>query len=158
MSLPMTGGVLVVFTLGDRRCALPLSVVERAVRVVDITPLPKAPDIVLGVVNVHGRVIPVIDVRRRFHLPERGIALEDQMVIARAARRTVALLVDSVSGVLEYSGQAAVAAHDVLPELPYVEGVVKVDDGLILIHNLDRFLALEEEAALDRALQIDSEA
>jgi Chemotaxis signal transduction protein len=148
--------LIVVFTLGDRRYGLPLSAVERIVRVVDVTSLPKAPDIVLGIVNVQGRVIPVINVRRRFRLPEREIALNDQMVIAHAARRPVALVVDSVTGVLEYSEQEAVGAQDVLPDLEYVEGVVKLDDGLILVHNLDKFLSLEEEAVLDRALEADS--
>ncbi len=99
---------LVVFTLSDQRYGLPLMAVERIVRVVEVTPLPKAPDIVLGVVNVQGRVIPVINVRRRFHLPEREIALTDQMVIARTTRRSVALVVDSVGGVLEYSEQEAI--------------------------------------------------
>lgn len=147
---------LVVFTLGDRRYGLPLFAVDRIVRVVDVTSLPKAPDIVLGVVNVQGRVIPVINVRRRFRLPEREITLSDQMLIARTTRRPVALMVDSVTGVLEYSEQEAVAAQDVLPELQYVDGLVKLDDGLILIHNLDEFLSLEEEAVLDRALENDS--
>ena len=147
---------IVVFTFGDRRYGLPLSAVERIVRVVDVTSLPKAPDIVLGLVNVQGRVIPVINVRRRFHLPEREIVLTDQMVIARTTRRSVALVVDSVTGVLEYSEHEAVEAQDVLPGLQYVEGVVKLDDGLILVHNLDKFLSLEEEAVLDRVLETDS--
>ena len=147
---------LVVFTLGDRRYGLPVAAVDRVVRAVDVTSLPKAPEIVLGVVNVQGRVIAVVNVRRRFRLPEHEIALTDQMVIARTTRRTVALMVDAVAGVLKYSEQEAVAAHDVLPELQYVDGVVKLDDGLILIHDLDRFLSLEEEAGLNRALETDS--
>jgi purine-binding chemotaxis protein CheW len=147
---------LVIFTLNDRRYGLPLSAVERIVRVVDVTSLPTAPDIVLGVVNVQGRVIPVINVRQRFRLPEREIALSDQMVIARSARRPVALVVDSVTGVLEYSEQEAVSAQEVLPDLQYVQGVVKLEDGLIFIHDLDTFLSLEEEADLDRALESDS--
>ena len=76
---------LVVFTLDDQRYGLPLSAVERVVPMVDITPLPKAPDIVLGVVDVQGRVIPVVNLRRRLRLPERDIALTDQLVIARTA-------------------------------------------------------------------------
>ena len=145
--------MIVVFALGDQRCGLPLSVVERVVRVAGFTPLPEAPEIVLGVVNVQGRVTPVIDVRRRFRLPERAIALTDQMVIAHTTRRLVALLVDAVTDVLEYSEQQAVAAEDVLPDLQYLEGLVKLDDGVILIHNLDRFLSLDEETALDRAME-----
>lgn len=147
---------LVVFTLDDRGYGLPLPAVERIVRAVAVTPLPKAPDIVLGVINVQGRVIPVINVRRRFRLPEREIGLADQIVIARSRRRRVALVVDAVSGVLEYSEPDAVGAQDVLPALPYVQGVVKLAGGLILIHDLDTFLSLEEESHLDRALESDS--
>jgi purine-binding chemotaxis protein CheW len=148
-----TQGRVAVFTLGDQRYALPLSAVERVVRVVEVTPLPQAPDIVLGVVNVQGRVIPVVNPRRRFRLPERDIALSDQLVIAHTTRRPVALVVDAVTGVLEYSGREAVGARDIVPGMEYVEGVVKLADGLVLIHDLDRFLSLDEVTALDRAIE-----
>jgi purine-binding chemotaxis protein CheW len=148
-----TQGRVAVFTLGDQRYALPLSTVERVVRVVEVTPLPQAPDIVLGVVNVQGRVIPVVNPRRRFRLPERDIALTDQLVIAHTTRRPVALVVDAVTGVLEYSGREAVGARDIVPGMEYVEGVVKLADGLVLIHDLDRFLSLDEATALDRAIE-----
>jgi purine-binding chemotaxis protein CheW len=144
-----------VFSLDGQRYALALAAVEKVVRAVEVTRLPKAPDIVLGIVNVQGRVIPVINVRRRFRLPEREMALTDQIVIARTARRPVALVVDAVAGVLEYPEQEAVEARDILPDVEYVEGVVKLEDGLILIHDLDRFLSLEEEASLDQALEVD---
>lgn len=146
-------GQVVVFTLDDRRYGLPLPAVERVLRMVDVTPLPKAPQIVLGVVNVQGRVIPVVDMRRRFRLPARDFALTDQLVIARTARRPVALAADAVTGVLEYSAQEAAGAPDIVPGIEYVEGVVKLPDGLVLIHDLDRFLSLEEEAALGQAIE-----
>ena len=70
----MNGAIqLIVFTLNEQRYALYLSVVERIVRIVRITPLPKAPEIVSGVINVAGRIIPVLDTRKRFRLPERGL-------------------------------------------------------------------------------------
>lgn len=144
---------IVVFTLGEQRYGLPLSAVDRIVRMVEVTSLPKGPDIVLGVVNVRGRIIPVINARRRFRLPEREIVLADQLIVARAARRPVALAADAVTGVFEYSAQEVVGARDVLPGIEYVEGVVKLDDGLVLIHDLDQFLSLEEETALDRAME-----
>ena len=142
----------VVFILDGQRYALHLSAVDRTVRMVGITPLIKAPDIVLGVVNIQGRIIPVINVRRRFSLPEREIALADQLIVAHTARRPVALVADAVPDVVECSGQNLVTAESVLPEVEYVEGVVKLKDGLILIHDLDKFLSLEEENSLDLAL------
>jgi len=144
---------LIVFALDRQRYALPLPVVDRVVRVVAITPLPKAPDIVLGVVNIQGRVIPVIDMRRRFRLPEREIVLTDQLVVAHTVRRPVALVADAVQDVITCAEQSLIAAENILPQVKYVEGVVKLTDGLILIHDLDKFLSLEEESSLDQALE-----
>ena len=145
---------LVVFTLDHQRYALPLHAAQRVVRMVAITPLPDAPDIILGVVDFHGQVIPVINVRWRFGLPERAIALTDQLVVAHTARRPVALVVDTVLDVIENAEQKLIATETILPKIAYVEGVVKLPDGLILIHDLDTFLSLEEESALDQALDV----
>ena len=144
---------LVVFALGGQLYALPLSAVERVVPVVEVTPLPKAPDIVLGVVNVQGRIVPVFNIRQRFRLPERESDLSDQLIIAHTKRRTVALLVESVTGVAELPEQEVVAPEMVLPRLDYVEGVVRLADGMIFIHDLDKFLSLKEEKTLVAALE-----
>lgn len=144
---------LVVITLDEQRYALYLSVVERVVRMVQITPLPKAPEIVLGVINVQGRVIPAINIRKRFRLPEREIGLSDQLIIANTPRRTIALVADAVSGIIEYAEQDTIAGEKILPGMEYVDGVVKLEDGIILIHDLDRFLSLEEEKTLDNAIE-----
>lgn len=144
---------LIVFTLDDRRYALPLPEVDRVVRMVAITPLPEAPGIILGVVNIRGRVIPVINMRRRFHLAEREIALADQLVVAHTVRRPVALVADAVLDVIACPAQNLIAAEEVVPGMEYVEGVIKLEDGLILIHDLDKFLSLEEEDFLDRAFE-----
>ena len=144
---------LVVFTLEEQRYALYLSAVERIVRMVEITPLPKAPEIVFGVINVQGQVIPVVNIRKRFRLPEREMSLSDQLIIARISRRAVALVADAVSGVVERSEKEIVTPEEILPWMAYVEGVVKLEDGMILIHDLDEFLSLEEEKALDNAMK-----
>lgn len=136
------------------RIALPLSAVERVVRAVYVTPLPGAPAIVSGVANVQGRIIPVVDMRKRFRLPQREMALTDRLVIAHTAQRAVALVVDSVSGVIEHAEPDRVDAETILPGLEYVDGVVKLGDGLILIHDLDRFLSLGEAEMLDRAMAV----
>lgn len=142
----------VVLCLDELRIGLPLAIVERVIHAVYITPLPSAPDIVLGVVNIQGRVIPVVNIRRRFRLEDRQIALTDRLVIAHTAHRPVALVADAVSAVLEYPEPALVDAENILPGLEYVDGVAKLEDGLILIHNLNRFLSLDEESALEHAM------
>ncbi|SRR5579885_43779 len=143
---------LVVFILDGQRYALHLSAVERVIRAVEITRLPEAPDIVAGVINLRGRVIPVVDVRRRFHLPRRETTPADQFIIARTARRPVAAPVDAVDGVVEYDQGMRVPPGEIVPGIQYVDGVVKLRDGMVLIHDLDRFLSLEERRSLERAM------
>ena len=144
---------LVVFTLDDQRYALRLSAVERVVRAVEVTPLPQAPEIVLGVINVQGQVVPVVNVRRRFGLPEREMGLSDQIILARTFRRAVALVVDAVEGGVACSEGGVSPSEEILPGLAYIEGVLKLEDGMILIHDLDKFLSLDEEKVLDEAMR-----
>jgi len=144
---------LVVFYLDGQRYGLRLSTVERVVRAVEVTPLPAAPEIVLGVINVEGRIIPVVNVRRRFRLPEKETSLSDHLIIARTARRKVALVADSVSGIVDAPSAVVIDASEILPQIEYVEGVAKLEDGMALIHDLDRFLSLEENRALDEVIK-----
>jgi purine-binding chemotaxis protein CheW len=143
---------LVVFTLDQHRYGLKLPVVERVVRSVQILPLPSAPDIVLGVMNLAGQVVPVVNIRMRFRLPEKEVDLDDQIIIAKTARRTVGLIVDSTSTLAEVSATEVTQASKILPRLEYIEGVEKLKDGMILIHDLDKFLSLDEEQKLDAAI------
>jgi len=143
---------IVVFSLDEPRYALDLFAVERVIRAVEITPLPKAPEIVLGVINVIGQVVPVVDVRKRFSLPGREMGLSDRFIIARTSRRLVALVADDVIGVQKLGNRQIINAEQDLPFAGYIKGVAKVDGDLILIHDLDRFLSLDEEWKLEEAL------
>lgn len=142
---------LLSFSLGHQRYALRLSAVERVVRVVEIVPLPHAPDIVMGVINLHGRIIPTVDTRKRFGLSARRLTLDDHLIIARTPSRSLALLVDRVNDALECSPADVTAAAEILPDMGYIDGVAKLADGTILIHDLTTFLSLEEAAGLDAA-------
>ncbi len=145
---------LVVFLLDDRQYALQhLASVERIVRAVQVTPLPKAPEIVIGVINLQGQIIPVVNFRRRFRLTEREVNLSDRFIIARTPKRTLAVVADAVTRVLELPHDAVIAKERVIPGLEYVKGVAKLEDGMILISDLDSFLSLEEEAKLETALE-----
>ncbi len=143
---------LLIFTLDDYKYAVSLSSVEKVVRLVEVTPLPKAPEIVTGVINLRGQVIPVLNVRARFGLPKRAMRLGDQLIIARTSRRTVAIVVDDARGVVECPAHCAVTAKNIVSGMEYVTGVVKLPDGMLFIHDLDEFLSIEEEETLEAAM------
>ncbi len=143
---------MAVFSLDDQRYALDLACVRRVIRVVAITPLPKAPPLVMGIIDLGGEVIPVINLRGRFNHPPRDIRLSDHLMVATTGKRTVSLLVDETKGVVETTDENTIPAGEILPRLEFVAGAIKLEDGLVLIHDLNRLLSVEEETAIDRAL------
>lgn len=130
-----------------------LAAVQRVVRAVEVTPLPKAPLIVLGVINVAGQIIPVFNLRKRFSLKQRQIEPSNQFIIATTRTRVVALVVDTVVGVIERLENEILAPASILSDMEYVEGVTKFEDGIVFIHDLGGFLSLDEANQLDQALK-----
>jgi purine-binding chemotaxis protein CheW len=147
--LPANTNQILLFTLGEPRFALDLAVVERVVQAVEVLPLPKAPPLVLGVINVQGQVIPVVDIRQCFGMPARDITVNDQFILARTSKRRVAVVTDAVSGILDLADGQLVTADQVLPGAAFIRGVAKLDDKLVLICDLDQILSLETERVLD---------
>lgn len=141
----------VVFLVEGRRYAVRLEEVERVVAAVELVPLPDAPAVVLGVFNLQGTVVPAIDTRRRLRLPGRDPGISDQFLVVLAAGRLLALVADRVQGIVEMPVEAVSPASDVVPELVGVEGVLRLPDGVVVIHDLARFLSAEDGIRLDAA-------
>ncbi len=148
-----TANQFVVFYLDEQRYALHLSSVERIVRIVEITHLPKAPDIILGVINLRSRIIPVINIRRRFNLNEREIDLLDHLVIARISMRSIAFIADSSEGVFEIPENEIEAADDIFPDLDYIMGIAKKPEGMIHILDPGIILSPAEIESLENAMK-----
>ena len=144
---------LLVFNLDEQSYALRLDAVERVVRAVAVTPLPDAPAIVLGIINVQGRIVPVINMRRCFRLQEKEICTSDQFIISATAIRTFALAVDAVLGVVDCPNVEVVPVEEILPHMERVEGVMILADGMILISDIDKILSLGDVASLDGQLE-----
>lgn len=149
----ITRSHLLIFTLEGLRYALRLDAVEKVVRAAAITPLPHAPEIVLGILDLQGQIIPVINLRKRFRLPEREISSEDQFIVARTEKLTLALAVDCADGVLEQIDHAVTAPEEIVTGTLFLEGVTRTEAGLILIHDLERLLFHAEEELLAQALE-----
>lgn len=140
---------VLVFEIGGLRYALPTSNVSELVRAVTIVPLPKGPPIVEGIINVRGRVVPVLDIRARFRLPPKAVSHTDHLILAHAGQRLVALRTDRALGLARVEAADIDDAQTALPGAEYVSGVAKLPDGLVLIHDLRTFLRESEAAALD---------
>jgi len=143
----------VVFNLEDQRFAISLDSVERVIPVVEITPLPDAPSVILGVINVAGQIIPVYNMRLRFKHAQKKIELCDQILLATSQGLPIGLYVDNVAGVLQIEDISITKPPENLSEKDYVQGMAKMEDGLIIIHDLQLFLSRWESKKLKTALK-----
>jgi purine-binding chemotaxis protein CheW len=142
----------VSFLSYERRYGIPLSAIDRIIHAVEITPLPKAHEIVRGGINLAGQIVPVVDIRKRFGLAQRGIRLSNQFLVGEAGRLSSALMGDASVGVVERSEEDVMSVQAVLPDMQYLEGIAKMEDGMIPIPDLNKFLFLEEEREIGETL------
>jgi purine-binding chemotaxis protein CheW len=142
-----------VFELAGLRFALPMCDVIEVVRAVAIRTLPAAPPITLGIIDVRGEIVPVLDARVRFGLMSKRLDLSDQFVIADAGARRVALHVDAAIGLATLSVLSVEDAANLPRSVQHVAGIAATDEGLVLIHDLKAFLTQAEAQSLDAALE-----
>jgi purine-binding chemotaxis protein CheW len=145
----------VVFGLDATRVALPLAKVERIVRAAEVTPLPLAPGMVIGVLNVAGSVLPVLNVRRKFRLPEREVRASDHFLIAQTQRGSIILVIDVAHGVVEQPATRIDTAFADDKDSEHIGGALLSHDGLVLVHDLDRFLSADDAQQLDEAMRLE---
>lgn len=128
---------IVVFVVDGQRLALPLSSVQRAVRAVEIAPLPQMPSEVLGAINVQGQVLPVISVRRWLARPERELEPQDHLLVVQTRTRRLALLVDEVHGVAECELRQTPAVGEQAGGLSAACEIIKLEEALVLVPDLE---------------------
>ncbi len=144
---------LLLFSVDGQRYALRLDGIERVIRAVELNALPGSPPVIRGVFSLHGRIVPVADLRRRLGLPEKEIGLNDWIVIARTASRVLGMLIEGDTDLSDCAARDIVGTETMLCTSQVIEGIVRLPDGLVLIQNLAKFLSIAEESSLAEALK-----
>ena len=142
---------LVVFELAGELYGVDIFDVREIVGDTPVTRIPRAPDFLEGVVNLRGKLIPVIDLRKRFGFEEGEKTRETRIIIVDISGREAGLVVDSVREVAtveENSIEPAPAVTTI--NAAFIEGLAKMDDKLIIIIKLDLILEAEEKEMLGR--------
>lgn len=130
----------VVFRVDERWYGVPLAAVERVVRMVAITPAPQAPEMVLGVLDLQGTIVPVLDLRRRLELPDKAPSLDDRLVVVCSQGRRLAFVVNEVAGLLRPDADQVTTSESIGTGMECLSGVVHGDTGLVLLIDLERML------------------
>ena len=140
---------LATFFLAGEEYGVEVRQVQEIRRVTEITSVPRAPEFIRGVINLRGRILPVLDLRRRLALGEVAMDRAARIVVVRIKERLLGLLVDGASQVLKVKvSQIEPPPEEVLQQGgDYIRGVAKLDDRLIILVDLERLLAHELAAA-----------
>ncbi|MGO9590757.1 MAG: chemotaxis protein CheW [Candidatus Acidiferrales bacterium] len=144
---------VVGFRIGRETFGLPISMVREIVRVPEITSVPNAPDYIEGVINLRGRIIPIVDLRKRFGDKAFEANKKNRIVVVEMESRVIGLIVHSASEVLRIPPSEIEAPHNVFQEgeLNYITGVGKLNGRLVILLDLSRILQRGELRRLDEA-------
>ena len=139
---------LIGFVIGDELFGVDILTVQEIIRDTTITAIPDAPDFLEGVINLRGRIVPVIDLRKRLKLvaPDQ-INVDPWIIILSVEGRTTGFMVDRVTKVLNVPKQSIKPAPDIVVaglKSQYIQGVCKMDQHLLILLNFSRILLVEE--------------
>ena len=135
---------IVTFSMGEQY-GVPISQVQEIIRVGAITNVPNSLPYMEGVINLRGRVLPVLNLRKRLRLAEKGISKESRIVVTEAGNKVIGLLVDAVSHVIKVPSDVIERAPEEVMEVvtDYITGVCKLRDTLVIVIDLERLLKRE---------------
>ena len=141
---------LVTFRLGNEEFSLDILRVQEIIRHMELTRVPRTPEFVDGVINLRGRVIPVLDLRKRFGLPTGERTNETRIIVVDVDSRTVGLKVDAVSEVLRLPADTVEPAPAIVTgaESDYIKGVGKLDGRFLILLDVEKILTRTERDAL----------
>jgi purine-binding chemotaxis protein CheW len=136
----------VTFQLERETYGINVMQVQEVLRYTDIAPVPGAPDYVLGIINLRGNVVTVIDTRSRFGLPSAEVSENSRIVIIEAEKQVIGILVDSVAEVVYLRSSEIDAAPRVGTEesAKFIQGVSNRDGELLILVDLNKLLSDEE--------------
>lgn len=144
-----TKPIVLLVRLDGHRYALPLDTVQRVLRAAAVTPLPEMAPCVLGLINLSGQLVPVFSLRRCLGLPGQPVHPDNQFVIVRTPRLTLAVVVDEVQELATLDDSQALELEASLRDGGCrAQGVLKLHGEIILIYDLDQLLSHAEQEHL----------
>jgi len=141
---------LVTFKLAKEEYSIDILRVQEIIRHMELTRVPKAPDFVDGVINLRGRVIPVLDLRKRFGLPVNEKTDETRIIVVDINDKTVGFKVDAVSEVLRLAADKVEPPPSLVAGIDseYIKGVGKMEGRLIILLDVSKILTSCEKESL----------
>ena len=150
---------LVVFDLANEVYGMDIGVVLEIIRMQEITKVPRTPEFVEGIINLRGKIIPVVDLRKRFSLPVTDETADNRIVVVDIDGQGIGMVVDAVSEVLRIPMDAIEPPSSLITsqDSDYIRGIAKVEDRLVILLDLERVFTDQEKAALTEATLMEGD-
>jgi len=151
-SSPALSGKYLTFFLGAEEYGIAILKVREIIGIVPVTPVPGTPPFMQGVINLRGKIIPVIDLRAKFGMPSHAASRETCIIVVRRQDLELGIVVDAVSEVRDVSGSETEAMLDLGSDVSaeYFLGISKADGKVRLLLDIDRILSTEDVIELGR--------
>jgi len=143
---------ILLFELSGKKFAFKSSDLVRVTELIEITPLPDAPQNILGVINVFGEIIAIGDIKRKLKLNPEKFSLDNQIIIVRFGKRKIGYVVDRLVGFIEIRTENITSGEDILTELKNVSGVININSEIVLINDVKRFFTEYDITRVENAI------
>jgi purine-binding chemotaxis protein CheW len=142
---------IVVFELSSEYFGVEIAKVESIIKMQPITQMPHVPVFVEGVTNLRGKVLPVIDLRKRFRLPSQEVDKNSRIIVVSVDQTEVGMIVDAVSEVMSIPEGAVEVAPAITSSVDsaFITGIAKLDNRLVILLDLARVLSAKEQPAIE---------
>ncbi|ACA60062.1 chemotaxis protein CheW [Candidatus Desulforudis audaxviator] len=131
---------LVIFDLSGQKYAIPVLNTQEIIKMIDITPIPRADSYIEGVINLRGRIVPIINLNKRLDLARSETTRDTRIIVVEHKETSVGMIVDRVQEVGRYNPDEIERPESVMKENEFVSGVVKKENALWLLLQLDKVL------------------
>ena len=141
---------LVSFHIGEEEFGVDILKVQEINRMVEVTKVPNSPDYVDGIINLRGKVIPIIDLRRRLGMPSKGYDKDTRIIVVEMDSKILGFVVDSVNEVLRINKSIVEPPPKMVGNIDseFITAIGKLEDRLLILLDLERILSNTEKAEL----------
>jgi purine-binding chemotaxis protein CheW len=146
---------LVSFKIGNEEFGVEILIVHEIIKMLQITKIPNAPEFVEGIINLRGKIIPVIDLRTRLHMVKKDSDKDSRIIVVEVENKTIGFIVDSVNEVIRIPVNVTEAPPELITGIDseYIKSVGKLDDRLLILIDLNKVLKSDEKKALDTIIE-----
>jgi purine-binding chemotaxis protein CheW len=144
--------LFLLFSLDGLRLALRGEDIRMITRAVQVTSLQQGLDDVLGVINVHGEIVPVLNLRKKLGLKDRAVDSSDFLILAQSSYRPVGLIVTDVEDIYHVTAQTDLSNETLFRGDKEIQ-LLRIEEKLIIVQELNEFLSAEQQISLDQAIE-----